>query len=480
MQIKFILIFIMLFCFELNAKNIDAQTLNKIDNYVKKMQDKANIPAISIGIIKNSSLIYKNSYSKDNEINTESLFHIGSLTKSFTALAIMQLVEDGKINLDDSIKKYLPWFTIKDEKDINNITIRTLLNQTSGFSTYDGLKNFNDWDNSDFALEKTIKALKDVALVSKPSTTFHYSNINYQILGLVIEKVTGFSYNQYIKNNIFNKLDMKNSYASLENIEKKNIAQGHRLWFCQAIKSDFPFSKVLLPAGYIISNVEDMSKYLIAQLNEGSYKKEQIFSSSIIKQIQTPSAIIVKDKVYYGFGWFVDTTKELYLNHIGTVPGYTAAMIIFPEEKLGLIMLTNATSYTLGSKELNTLAGGIIDIIKNKEPKNNGIDIISISAYIFFIGLLISQLFLLRWFVKRLKYISKYKIIFSLLLDILIVISLFFIVPRLYDLTFSGFLMFVPDIGYLMLSSIGIALFGLVGKSIIIVKTYNKSFERDI
>lgn len=221
MQIKFILIFIIFLCFELNAKNIDTQTFNKIDNYVKKMQNQADIPTISIGVIKDNSLIYKNSYSKDKDINTKSLFYIGSLTKSFIALAIMQLVEDGKINLDDSINKYLSWFKIKDEKDVNNITIRTLLNQTSGFSTYDGLKNFDDWDSSNFALEKTIRALKDVSLISKPSTTFYYSNINYQILGLVIEKVTGLSYNQYIKENIFNKLDMKNSYASLENIDKK-------------------------------------------------------------------------------------------------------------------------------------------------------------------------------------------------------------------------------------------------------------------
>ena len=476
MQIKFILIFTIFLCFELNAKNIDIQTLNKIDNYVKKMQNQADIPAISIGVIKDNSLIYKNSYSKDKDINTKSLFYIGSLTKSFTALAIMQLVEDGKINLDDSINKYLSWFKIKDEKDVNNITIRTLLNQTSGFSTYDGLKNFDDWDSSNFALEKTIRALKDVSLISKPSTTFYYSNINYQILGLVIEKVTGLSYNQYIKENIFNKLDMKNSYASLENIDKKNIAQGHRLWFGQAIKSDFPFSKVLLPAGYIISNVEDMSNYLIAQLNKGKYKKEQIFSSSIIKQIQTPSATIVKDKIHYGFGWFVDTSEKLYLNHLGTAPGYTASMIIFPEEKLGLIMLTNATSYTLGSNELNTLAGGIIDIIRNKELKDTTIDIISISAYVFFISLLIVQLFLMKRFIQKIKDVKKYRTIVSFIFDISIIISLFFIIPKLYNLTFSGFLMFVPDIGYLMLSSIVISLLGLIGKSIIMVKIYNKSW----
>ncbi|MCP4970545.1 MAG: serine hydrolase [Arcobacter sp.] len=144
MIIKLTLIISIFFCFGINAQEIDTQTLNKIDKYVQSIQNKVEIPSISIGIIKDDDLIYKKSYSKDKTITPSSKYYIGSLTKSFTGLAIMQLVEDRKINLDDSITKYLPWFKIKDMKSIDNITIRTLLNQTSGFSTYDGLKNFDD------------------------------------------------------------------------------------------------------------------------------------------------------------------------------------------------------------------------------------------------------------------------------------------------------------------------------------------------
>lgn len=472
MLIKLILTISILFCFEISAHNIDNKTFKKIDTYIENIQNKTNIPSISIGIIKNDNLIYKKSYSKNKTITTDSLFYIGSLTKSFTALAIMQLVENRKINLQDSIKKHLPWFKIKDMKNIDNITIHTLLNQTSGFSTYQGLKNFDDWDSSDYALEKTIRALENVSLVSEPSTTFNYSNINYQILGLIIEKVTNLSYSQYIKDNIFNKLNMKNSFSSFNNIDKKNIVQGNRLWFGQVVNSNFPFSRVMLPAGYIISNVNDMSKYLIAQLNDGRYKKKQIFSSLIMKQVQAPSATIIKDKLHYGFGWFIHKNKEFYLSHLGSTPGYTSSMIIYPEEKLGIVVLSNATSYTLGNKDLNALAGIIIDIIKNKEIKSNDIDIVSISAYLFFIGLLIVQLFLIKRFIKIFKDISKNKIILSFIFDILIIGSLFFIVPRMYDLTFSGFLVFVPDIGYLMLASISISVLGLMIK--IIFTIFNK------
>ncbi|WP_294960411.1 serine hydrolase domain-containing protein [Sulfurimonas sp.] len=464
MFIKFALILSVLFCFEINAQNIDTQTFNKIDTYIKKVQKKANIPAVSIGIIKDDSLVYKKSYSKDEKVSADSLFYIGSLTKSFTALAIMQLVEDGKINLDDPLKKYLPWFEIQNMQSVDKITIRTLLNQTSGFSTYEGLKNFDNWDSSSFTLEKTIRALKGVRLASKPSTTFQYSNINYQILGLVIQKITGLSYNDYIKENIFNKLDMKNSFASLKDIDAKQITQGHRLWFGEAIESDFPFSKVMLPAGYIISNVEDMSKYLIAQLNNGIYKKEQVFSPSMIKQIQTPSATVIKDKFHYAFGWFVDTNNNISLSHMGSVPGYTSKVIMYPQEKLALVMLTNTTAYALGQKELNNLASNIMNIIKNKKINTSEFDLVSISAYIFFIGFIIAQLFLLRYFIKKLKSASKYKIILFLVFDIIIVISLYLIVPLLYNLTFSVFLMFTPDIGYLMLGSIIVAILSAIVK----------------
>lgn len=472
MLIKLILMVSIFFSFEINAQNIDNQTLKKIDKYIENIQNKVNIPAISIGVIKNNNVIYKKSYSKNKTITPNSLFYIGSLTKSFTALAVMQLVEDGKINLDDSIKMYLTWFKMKDMKKIDNITIRTLLNQTSGFSTFDGLKNFDDWDSSDFALEKTIRALENISLVSEPSTTFHYSNINYQILGLVIEKVSKLSYNQYIKENIFTKLNMKNSFTSLDNIDKANIAQGHRQWFGQAIKSEFPFSRVMLPAGYIISNIEDMSNYLISQLNRGIYEKEQIFPSSIIKRIQTPSVTIVKDKIHYGFGWFIDTSEELYLNHLGSTPGYTSQMVIYPKEKLGIIVLTNTTSYTLGSQELNGLAGGIIDIIKNKKVKDNQLDIVSIITYLFFIGLLIVQLFFIKKTFNEFQNISKNKIILYFLFDILIVILLFFIIPRVFYLTFSGLLLFSPDIGYLMMGSIINAILGLIIK--IALTIFNK------
>lgn len=448
---------------------VNINTSIEIDEYVKKIQNNTNIPNISIGIIKNDSVIYQQSYSKDNSQEHNSLFYIGSLTKSFTALAIMQLVEKGEVNLNDSIKKYFPWIDVKDGVSLDKITIETLLNQTSGFSTFDGLKNFNNWDSSELALEKAIRNLHNVSLVSNPSEEFNYSNLNYQILGLVIEKVSGLSYSQYIQKYIFDKLGMKYSSASLDSINVDFMAQGHRLWFGHAFKSNFPFNHVMLPAGYIVSNIGDMSRYLIAQLNNGQYENRQIFAPSIIEKIQMPSATVIKDKLHYGFGWFINTETES-RSHLGVVPGYTSAMIIYPKQNLGLIVLTNAMSYTFGKSELNSIADGIMDILKGNEPQESGIDFISFIAYLFFIGLIIVQLLSIKKYMKKLTDTSKYRLIATILLDITIITILFILVPRFYNLTFSGFLMFVPDIGYLMFASIIIALVLLTCKSIILIK----------
>ena len=450
----FILISIFL---SLNAKVLDDKSFKKIDNYVQNIQDKANLPAVAIGIIQDEKIVYKKSYSQNKNISIDSLFFIGSLTKSFTALAIMQLVEQGKIDLDSSVKKYLPWFEIKDKEHIKDLSIRTLLNQTSGFSTYEGLKNFDNFDSDKMVLENTIRDLKNVSLQTKPTSNFAYSNINYQILGLIIQKVSGISYGEFLQKNIFDKLDMKNTYTSMDNVDLNSLTKGHFLWFGQAVKMQYPFNRAMLSAGYIISNIEDMGKYLIANLNGN----ENLLKKQNLKQLHTPSATIVKDKTHYSFAWFVDTSKqEPYLNHMGSTPGYSAFMIIFPKRKLGLIVLINTTSYTLGSTQINNLAGGIIDIIDNKLPKESKIDLISIGAYIFFLALILLQLYLLNRSRKRLRNITSYNsLVLPLVFDIFIVVLVYFIIPRVYDLTFSGFLIFAPDLAYIMMGSIVIAIY---------------------
>ena len=450
-------VFIFLFfCLSLGASEIEQDVFKKIDNFVKSSQDKANLPAVSIGIVQGDKLVYKKSYSEDKNISSTSLYFIGSLTKSFTAVAIMHLVEQGKIGLDDPVTKYLPWFKVKNSEYKDSITIRTLLNQTSGFSTYEGLKNFDNFDSDKMVLENTVRALKDVELKYQPSTTFEYSNINYQILGLLIEKISGISYAEFLEKHIFNKLNMNNSHASMDKIDKKNLAKGHFLYFGQAVEKQYPFNHAMLAAGYIISNVEDMAKYLLAHIN----KDETFLTKQSFQELHTPSATLVKDKIHYSLGWFVDTTtEEVYLNHFGSAPGYSSLMVIFPKRKLGVIVLINTTSYTLGAKEINSLAGRIIEIIDGKPQKEEQTDLISLGIYLFFLGVIVLQLFLLNRSRKRLNSINSFKsLILPLLFDIIIVFLFYLIIPRIYNLTFSGFLIFSSDVAYLMLISMFIAI----------------------
>jgi CubicO group peptidase (beta-lactamase class C family) len=143
-------------------------------------------------------------------------FLIASLSKSITALGIMQLVEEGKINLDAPVQTYLPWFRVADEEVSSKITVRHLLHQTSGFDERESyVRNLNT-DSSDDALEKSIRSLNTAELNFTPGEAFEYTNTNYDILGLLIQTVSGQSYEEYIEEKIFAPLDMDQSYTSLK------------------------------------------------------------------------------------------------------------------------------------------------------------------------------------------------------------------------------------------------------------------------
>lgn len=200
------------------------------------------------------NVLFQETYGKCDNIDTP--FIIGSMSKSFTALAIMQLVEEGKIHLDSPITEYIDtseWFI--DCVNCHRITVRNLLNQTSGITTY-----------------QTFGKLK----CTNSYGSHVYSNANYGLLGLIIEAVSGMTYEEYVTKNIFNPLGMEHSAASLEKSEENGLIDGYRNYFgiFAAGEPDYP-GKITngtwtnVPAGYLSSSASDMGKYLQMYLNGG-------------------------------------------------------------------------------------------------------------------------------------------------------------------------------------------------------------------
>jgi CubicO group peptidase (beta-lactamase class C family) len=263
----------------------------------------------------------------------------------------MQLVEAGKVELDAPVQRYLPWFGVADPQASAQMTVRHLLNQTSGLPYFaSGIAQANFTDDPS-ATEREVRALSALKLAHPVGSQWAYSNFNYNILGLVIEAASGDLYDHYIQSHIFNPLGMSHSYTSKAVAKQNGLAMGYRHWFSIPFPApDLPLLLGSLPSGWLISCAEDMAHYLIAHLNGGCYGDTRILSSAGIDELHRGVAEYVKFGLggSYGMGWFeinLGTTKTF--SHSGNAPDSSAFMAIVPEQKKGIVLLLNADPYGL-------------------------------------------------------------------------------------------------------------------------------------
>src|SRR6266508_3860732 len=265
-----------------------------IERFVQKEMAAQRIPGLALGIVKGNRIAYLRGFGKADEsgraVTPQTPFILGSVSKSFTALAIMQLVEAGKVELDAPVQRYLPWFRVADEAASTQITVRHLLNQTSGISSKTGKSFQGNGDISDEALERTVRKLSSAQLFAPPGTIHQYSTINYSVLGLIVQTVSGQSYESYIQEHIFDPLEMQHSFTSHTEAQPQGLAAGYHYWFGFPAPADLPYNRGLVPAGYLISSAEDMTHYLIAQLNDGRYRTASVLSPAEIAELHQPGA----------------------------------------------------------------------------------------------------------------------------------------------------------------------------------------------
>ncbi|HEU6445876.1 MAG TPA: serine hydrolase domain-containing protein, partial [Gaiellaceae bacterium] len=248
-----------------------AARFGEIERFVQDEMAAQRIPGLALGIVEGDRVAYMRGFGtaddSGREVTPQTPFIIGSLSKSVTALAVMQLVEANKIELDAPVQRYVPWFRVADEEASAEITVRHLLNQTSGLSTKTGRSFQGNGDTSDTALEQTVRELESASLIAPPGSKHQYSTVNYSVLGLVVQTVAGQSYERYVQTKIFDPLRMQRSYTSEDAAQPAGLATGHNYWFGRPRSADLPYNRGLLPAGYLISSAEDLTHYLVAQLN---------------------------------------------------------------------------------------------------------------------------------------------------------------------------------------------------------------------
>jgi len=328
----------------------DDASHHAIDAYLEEKMHRLNIPGVSLAIVEGDRIVHMRGFGRAHpggEAPTpQTPFFIGSLTKSFTALAVMQLVEAGKVELDAPVQHYLPWFRVADPQASARMTVRHLLNQTSSLPYFTQME-LADFDDRPDATERQVRSLSTLRLTRPVGTKFHYSNTNYNVLGLIVEVASGESYSDYIQKYIFDPLEMRHSYTSKAAAQQDNLAMGYRYWFGHPLPApNLSIPAGSLPSGWLISSAEDMAHYLIAQLNGGRYDGAQILSEAGIAELHHGAAewremgILVG---YYGMGWVSqEVGKSRIVSHSGTVPDFGAVMALVPEQRKGIILLFNA------------------------------------------------------------------------------------------------------------------------------------------
>lgn len=325
---------------------LDEGNYDNEENMVEAIMTKTATPGVAMVISEQGETEYKfYGYADVNNkrmLTEESLFELGSTTKAFTALAIIMLADEGSLSYSDHVTDYIPWFepTFKGEKV--NITINQLLAHTSGIPPW-SIRLIPEGTTEDL-LEKTVHNVSDIALDTYPGTAYNYATINYDVVAMIIEKVTGKSYQDYVTENILVPLGMTDSYFSTgQEKEAAQLTQGYRVFFGRSLEYDAPRYYGNIAAGYLVTNAKDLERWMNAQLGIGDIPDNLLNAIQKSHHVDIKTAGYEDEKQYYSFGWSIDPLNRV-ISHSGSNPNYSSRVIINLDKQQAIFVMTNLNS----------------------------------------------------------------------------------------------------------------------------------------
>lgn len=430
----------------------DIKNYDEIDDYLNRCVKNAHIPALTVTIVDKDRILFSKNYGQCDNCDTP--FVLGSVSKSFTAVCIMRLVEQNKIDLNDKLSVYLP-----DAVDGDRITVKQLLNHTSGLGEHQTLENYK---------------------IINVQGTHNYANVNYSLLGKIVEIVSGVPYEDYLTNTVFAPLHLSHTAATQEKSVENGLIDGYTNYWGFHLKHDhqYPHSEsswITVPAGYISSSSNDLGRYLQMYLNGG----ENIISQKSINTMFYEDNVYVNDHIpyWYGYGWATvkEPLTEPVLRHSGLVETGTSCVFIMPESGIGIAITTNVNDYFVTNEMMDSLGWGVVLMILGDQPNEISgnayllnhlrIDLIMLAV----LAISIFPLLLLPQYFKTVKKKGIFQAVISVIIfHLLLPIFILFIVPLFFKTPLWVARAFVPDVFIVVIISSVLLFMSGIAKTIIL------------
>lgn len=348
-----------------NTRSVAAEfDRDLVSAFVSRAFDGDRVPGGAVAIVRDGQTIFLEAFGKDasgRPVTPETGFRLGSMSKAFTAMAVLRLVEAGTLSLDQTVQSVLPSFQLADPEVAGAITVRHLLAHTSG------IPERAPRAERDASLAEHVSALDGVTPTGRPGERHVYASPNYLVAARLLEVMTGKPFEKILQEEVLGPLRMEQSYVSKSQDERAQLSGGHQYWFGFPFPSQLPEDRGRLATASLISSARDMAKFLAFQLGDGSFEGSRLLSSDSMILMHRGSA--EGDGFRYAMGWRDTSLLGMRaVEHGGILPDYRGKMILLPEVDAAVVVLTNAssgaplpaqpTSHRLADDIAGYLAGG--------------------------------------------------------------------------------------------------------------------------
>jgi len=460
-----------------------APDLAVIDAYVEARMQDLHIPGLALGIMQQDQAIHLRGFGSADPsgrpVTPQTPFRLASVSKPLTAIAVMQLVERGLLDLDAPVQVYLPWFRVADAAASAGIAVRHLLYHTSGVPQSAGNDNFYNGDLSDEALERNVRRLAAVALNRPVGSSYEYANLNYDTLGLIVQAASGQPYEAYLQEHVFGPLDMRQSFTSQAQANEHGLAVGYRQWVGWPIAAHLPDDRATRPSSFLIASAEDLTHVLIAALNDGSYGDAALLSAEGMAAVLQPAVAIGDSGWHSAMGWEIGDVEAVQVAaKTGGTANYNARIVLAPQAGWGVVVLANTFDIGLGS-HYEAIADGVVTLVASGQTPTapeaplgggNAVIKLTLAAVVGF------ELYtLLRMRLPTLPVRSSWRwlmrhIGLPLALDLVLICFLLLGAPRLMNAPLRFLWYFAPDLLWLTVAVVALPLGRDVLKALLICR----------